>query len=357
LLFVSAPLQLRGRSAEAVLAFVGEVAQCRDEAELRAQIATLPRLIGAESVALTVCRAWVSDFVIEQGDPSVYRAELLPTVVRAWRDHPVLRDDLARAGQGARRISDFVHPREWRRKELFNDFYRPLGMTRELAAQVSWGPAGSSCCLVAHRAGRDFSERDRAVLEIAAPHVRAARARLRAEALVAERLALVEQGLEGARRGVLLLDAHGRLQAAGATARVLLERWFGGDALDLPAELADWAAARAHTTPDLELELDERRLRARFIHAGDERMIVLTERDDSVAAAAPRLARLLAITRREADVLARLAAGRTNDGIAHDLHISRHTVIRHVESIYAKLDVHTRAAATRRAMDALRDDA
>lgn len=351
---MSAPLQLRGRSAQAVLTFVGEVASCRDEVELRAQIAGLPQLIGADSVALTVCRDWANDFVIEHGDPSVYRAELLPTVVRAWRDHPVLRDDLARAGQGARRISDFVRLREWRRKELFNGFYRPLGMTRELAAQVSWGPAGSSCCLVAHRAGRDFSERDRAVLAIAAPHVRAARARLQAEALVGERLALIEHGLEGALRGVLALDAHGRLLAAGSAGRTLLERWFGSDAQALPPELASWSTAAA---PDFERERDGRRLRARLVRAGDERMIVLTERDDTAAAAAPRLARLLPITRREADVLARLAAGRTNDGIAHDLGISRHTVIRHVESVYAKLDVHTRAAATRTAIDALRDDA
>jgi DNA-binding CsgD family transcriptional regulator len=289
---MSEPLQLRGRSAEAVLAFVGEVAGCRDEAELGAQIALLPQLIGADSVALAACREWANAFVIEQGDPSVYRAELL-----------------------------------------------------------------SSCCLVAHRAGRDFSERDRAVLAIVAPHVRAARARLRAEALVAERLALVEQALEGARRGVLILDVRGRLLAAGRTGRVLVERWFGGDALELPDELATWAAAaRTDAGAELDLELDGRRLRARLIGARDESMIVLTERDDTVAAAAPRLARLLPITNREADVLARLAAGRTNDGIAHDLRISRHTVIRHVESVYAKLDVHTRAAATRMAMDVLRDD-
>jgi DNA-binding CsgD family transcriptional regulator len=359
---MSAPLQLRGRRAEAVLSFAGDMARCRDGAELRAQIALLPALIGADSVAVTTCRDWASDFVIEHGDRSVYRPELASIVVREWRDHPVMRDDLARPGQGVHRISDFVQLRQWQRTELFNGFYRALGMTRELAVQVSWGPAGSSCCLVAHRAGRDFSERDLAVLAMAAPHLQAARARLRAEALVAERLALIEQALEGARRGVLVVDAHARLLAAGDTARALLERWFGVEAPALPAELADWSAAacgRPATTAaaDLELERDGRRLRARLVRARDESLIVLTERDDTVVAAAARLGRLLPITQREADVLARLAAGRTNDGIAHDLRISRHTVIRHVESAYAKLDVHTRAAATRTVMDALRDDA
>jgi DNA-binding CsgD family transcriptional regulator len=359
---MSAPLQLRGRRAEALLTFAGDVARCRDIAGLRAQIAMLPALIGADSVAVTTCRDWASDFVIEHGDQSVYRPELASIVVREWRDHPVMRDDLARPGHGVHRISDFVQLRQWQRTELFNGFYRPLGMTRELAVQVSWGPAGSSCCLVAHRAGRDFSERDLAVLAMAAPHLQAARARLRAQALVAERLALVEQALEGAGRGVVVVDAQARVIAMGDAAQALLERWFGAVAPVLPAQLATWSAAACgrpatSAVPDLELERDGRRLRARLVRARDESVIVLTERDETVMASAARLARLLPITQREADVLARLAAGHTNDGIAHDLRISRHTVIRHVESVYAKLDVHTRAAATRAAMEALRDDA
>jgi DNA-binding CsgD family transcriptional regulator len=179
---------------------------------------------------------------------------------------------------------------------------------------------------------------------------------------MAERLALIERALEGARRGVLVINAHARLLGIGDTARALLERWFGAVAPPLPDELVRWAApvcGRDATTavPDLALELDGRRLHARLVRGRDEHLIVLTERDGTVVVDAARLAGALPITRREADVLARLAAGRTNDGIAHDLRISRHTVIRHVESVYAKLDVHTRASATRAAIDAIRDDA
>jgi DNA-binding CsgD family transcriptional regulator len=41
-----------------------------------------------------------------------------------------------------------------------------------------------------------------------------------------------------------------------------------------------------------------------------------------------------------------LAAGRTNRQIAGMLMVSRHTVARHVEHIYAKLGVTNRTAAT-----------
>jgi DNA-binding NarL/FixJ family response regulator len=53
-----------------------------------------------------------------------------------------------------------------------------------------------------------------------------------------------------------------------------------------------------------------------------------------------------ALTAREVQVLRLVAAGRTNGSIAVELGISEHTVARHVQNIFAKLDVSTRSAAT-----------
>src|SRR6185312_7553909 len=53
-----------------------------------------------------------------------------------------------------------------------------------------------------------------------------------------------------------------------------------------------------------------------------------------------------ALSARELEVLAQLAAGRTNREIAEALVVSHHTVARHVEHIYAKLGVSNRTAAT-----------
>jgi DNA-binding CsgD family transcriptional regulator len=52
------------------------------------------------------------------------------------------------------------------------------------------------------------------------------------------------------------------------------------------------------------------------------------------------------LTAREVQVLRLVAAGKSNQAIAADLAISEHTVARHVQNIFAKLDVSSRSAAT-----------
>lgn len=267
--------QLRSRDAGAALAFAGEVAACRDATQLQAQFRELSHLIRADGVLVSACHDWVNDLVIEVGDERLYRPQLLEAIRRAWREHPILASDLARPAHGTTRLSDFVSTREWHKRTLFNDFYRPLGMTREISTQLYWGPPGDSCCVTLHRTGRDFSDRDIATLQALAPHLRAARERLHATAP--------------------------------------------------PPRPAPLSAPRAPlSTPPAPLP-------------------------------APLLATRLPITLREAEVLAELTTGATNDGIAYRLRISRHTVVRHVEHIYEKLGVNTRAAATRATLDALHD--
>lgn len=57
------------------------------------------------------------------------------------------------------------------------------------------------------------------------------------------------------------------------------------------------------------------------------------------------------LTAREIEVLAQVAKGRTNRRIAADLIVSEHTVRRHLQNIYAKLGISSRAAATAYALE------
>jgi len=265
LLAVSALPDLQIDEALAALEFAVGLTECTDAEAFATQIGLLERLIGAESALVSSCEGWAPTTTIEAGDPSVYTPDLMAATVPNWRDHPVLAHDVVGGGHGARRVSDFLSAREWRRRPLFNDFYRPLGMSWELSAQLAWGPAGSSCCVTLHRDGRDFDRREMALLDAVTPHLRAARARVTPRA------------------GTAATDGRSVAPDAGPSAA--------------------------------------------------------------------QLGRRLSLTARQAEVLLRLAAGRTNAGIAADLGISVNTVARHVEAIYRRLGVNTRVAAARVALD------
>ena len=75
----------------------------------------------------------------------------------------------------------------------------------------------------------------------------------------------------------------------------------------------------------------------------------------AVAGPAPRLqgydAQNLGLTEREVEVLGLLAAGLTNKEIAERLVLSHRTVQAHLYRIFSKLNVTTRSAATRTAIE------
>lgn len=87
------------------------------------------------------------------------------------------------------------------------------------------------------------------------------------------------------------------------------------------------------------LELDEARAVFARLGAGPD-----LERLDE--AAATEVGRPGGLTERECDVLRHVAAGGTNRQIAAELSISEHTVARHLQNIFLKLDLTSRAAAT-----------
>lgn len=62
------------------------------------------------------------------------------------------------------------------------------------------------------------------------------------------------------------------------------------------------------------------------------------------------------LTRREAEVLALIAQGRSNTEIAGDLFISEATVKTHINNLFAKADLHSRAEAVRLALTLAGED-
>jgi DNA-binding CsgD family transcriptional regulator len=221
--------------------------------------------------------------------------------------------------------------------------------------QLVWTREHHACSAL-HRAGQPFGDRDRAMLAAIGPHARAAFARVAEHERLAERLALLEAGVEAGGEGVLLVTRDGRIGGASPLAQRLLRDWFGaadGHAR-LPSAVADWhtTARRDERPARLLRSRPGRRLRVTLLAGGREDVLVLREdRDQPLSPDA--LAAALPISRREAEVLALVAGGHTNAGIAAALTLSPRTVGRHVERLLARQGVPNRAAATAAALAAL----
>jgi ATP/maltotriose-dependent transcriptional regulator MalT len=84
--------------------------------------------------------------------------------------------------------------------------------------------------------------------------------------------------------------------------------------------------------------------------AGFERLGAATDARRAAALLQGRPPRRL-LTDREVEVLRLVASGSSNRDIAHALHLSEHTVARHMQNVFAKLGVSSRAAAISSAIE------
>jgi DNA-binding NarL/FixJ family response regulator len=145
-------------------------------------------------------------------------------------------------------------------------------------------------------------------------------------------------------RGAVLL-ASGKTEAALSTLRTACSGWTE---LEAPYDCAKVRVLLARAYRELgDIESSDRELaaaRAAFEALG-------ATLDASQVTAERRSALPNGLTEREAQVLALVAAGRTNRQIADELFLSQKTVARHVSNIFTKIDVTTRTAAARFAFE------
>jgi DNA-binding NarL/FixJ family response regulator len=259
---------------------------------------------------------------------------------------PQRRGDLT-----AHLISDFLRARDFHRLELYHDIYRPMGVEDQLA----FGLSGKSIVAIhLTRQERTFTERDRQMLELVRPHLRLAYGQARESHRIRTLLQAMGSALEDRHAGVLQVDDRGRIQHASAAASELLEAYFPDAPADqqlLPRVIRDWLALRsgADTPHELTIETRRGRLRARE-HLdggpGEQRMLVLEEQRSR----APDLETLrsLGLTARQAQVLRLFACGKQSRQVAAELAITPATVEKHLEHIYRRLGVNSRAQALAR---------
>jgi DNA-binding CsgD family transcriptional regulator len=261
---------------------------------------------------------------------------------------------------GALKISDFLSERQFRRSSLYNELFRPAGVHYQMSIVLP-SREGIIRGVVLNRGTRDFSERERTLLDLVRPLL--AQSRRNAEAFTQIQRALRTVGQE-----VVYLDRDGQIRHAGDGARARMQPYFRDHALwdrRLPDAIERWVRVQRDHFPagahdlatsrePLVLFQADRRLVIRFVpgrDAEEEGLLLLEEQQVRVS---PESLVALGISRREGEVLSLVAQGKTPVEVAEMLVISTGTVEKHLEHIYARLGVHSRAAAVARALEALR---
>ncbi len=256
-------------------------------------------------------------------------------------------------GFGAVRTSDLMSQRQFERLAIYNEYYRRFDSHFQIEFTL---PAPRDVCfaIALNRADKDFSERDRAVLELLRPHIAAGYRAMRMQL----ELNALEQCADPS-RGAVLISAKGRVRYFTASAVSLMEKYFGKTA-HLPDEISRWLGHRERLLASegclrepvapLLIERGAHRLEVQARREGDGLMLLLCE-----SAAPPSHSRLteMGLTPRQAQVLYWIAQGKTNAEIGTILGASHHTIHQHVNAILRKLGVENRGTAMLRALEVL----
>ena len=121
----------------------------------------------------------------------------------------------------------------------------------------------------------------------------------------------------------------------------------------LAPRLADWLNRQPEPGHSLALEHPDYPLSLRFVARPSEDELLLRLIDGERASGADVLKAELPLTEREAEVLYWVANGKTNREVAQILELSPRTVNKHLEQIFAKLEVDNRTAAAGMALKKL----
>lgn len=169
------------------------------------------------------------------------------------------------------------------------------------------------------------------VLARLATHVRNARA-----------ARLAREAVEVGGHGVLVVDGRQRVAWRSPQAQRWLAEFFPGETHELPH---DWLEVRDEAPERVTVAADGRRLVARRLGPVGLGEVMWLLQLRAAGSATPSRLGTASLTPRETEVLSWIAKGKTNRDVGEILGMSPRTVNKHLEHVFEKLGVETRAAA------------
>jgi len=278
--------------------------------------------------------------------------DLTPALNPYMEKHPLLAFYRANPDRSALQTTDLMSQREFYQTGAYADFYRRAETSNQLAFPLTdYGSSGETGIAI-NRFRKEFSAREKALLDLARPHI------IQAKNNLAKAASALLPGGAG-RTGVVNVRDTGEIAHLDPVGQRLLEDYFPGSGRHparLPEMLNRWLGStrallfsdyQAVSPPSFVILREESRLAVRFFmeHGGIVRLVLAEERVESPT----RLAGAWNLTVREAEVLHWISEAKNNFEIAAILSISPRTVDKHVERVLSKLGVENRTAAARMA--------
>jgi DNA-binding CsgD family transcriptional regulator len=355
--------RLRSRDLRALLEFLHQAYAIRHIDEHTTHVvADLPKVIRAEITGYTQAdlrHRRIKWSVVSRPELNLSKPDMKQIVERHLQGNPVVPYYLTTRDARAVTISDFLTRQEFHRLPLYNEWYRSMDVEYQLSVPLQTSPDTLSRVSLS-RDRRDFSARERLLLDVLRPHLLQAYRNAEAFTSLSREHAVLQETLGMRGQEVVYLSGSGRIKKATPRARQWLATYFDGSRRRgdrLPDALGQWIRRQqtllqvADDAPrprePLAIERDGTRLVVRLLPGADEHALLLEEECTSPD---PRWLESLGLGRREAEVLAWVSQGKTNDEIATILSLSRRTVEKHLENIYPKLGVENRTAAAARAL-------
>jgi DNA-binding CsgD family transcriptional regulator len=251
-------------------------------------------------------------------------------------------------------ITDQISIKEFeKRSSYIQDYARPMHSMRQLVYYTL--EKNGYATFMCGRNGRDYSDREKVLVEVLGIHLEQAYQNVRAFEKIQLGFDQVRMEANAAPRGVIWLDEHLRVREINPQAAIWLGEFFPQARLNskLPARVREWLqnnlrqAQRPRVSQPIKPLVSyssDARLTLRSTSWPEQKMHLLVLERHRLR---PTLEDLhpLGLTRRESEVLLWVAQGKTNGEIARILGGSRRTIDKHVEHLLAKLKLENRANA------------
>jgi len=130
----------------------------------------LPALVASEFTTLSICHLASGKREVFGLPASALNAEDRAAFDRYFHEHPLVRYHAYQGGRSAQRISDSLPLEQFRRSALYNDYYRRIRIDHAMALPI-YVRDGLLVSFVLNRTRRDFTDRERALLDLMRPHL------------------------------------------------------------------------------------------------------------------------------------------------------------------------------------------